>query len=174
VDYILIQDFYKNRDGFRSSTWMWKDRGEKLRMGPVWDLNICFGYFSFNGFQEPEGWYLQTPKEDLAHSPWTDRLFQDPAFVEQYIARWKELRQGPFSTQAIHALIAAAEDELRTAHVRNFVRWDSLGRTLLPDIRFIMFLGPHPASWQGEVAYLRDWIAKRGAWIDANIEGLRR
>lgn len=173
LDYILVQDFYKNRDGFRSSTWMSKDRGKKLAMGPVWDLNICFGYFSFNGFQEPEGWYLQTPKPDLGHSPWTDRLFQDPAFVEKYIARWKALRQGPLSDPSINIFIDAAAGELKTAQVRNFVRWDTLGRTLLPDIRFLMFLGPHPSSWQGEVEYLRNWISRRGAWIDANIEGLR-
>lgn len=173
VDYILIQDFYKNRDGFRSSTWMYKDRDGKLTMGPVWDLNIAFGYFSFNGFQDPEGWYLQTPKRDLSHSPWTDRLFQDPAFVEKYIARWKELRQGAFATATLNGIIDTAVEELATANVRNFVRWDTLGKTLLPDIRYLMFLGPHPDSWQGEVEYLRDWIAKRGAWMDAHIDDLR-
>jgi len=173
VDYILVYDLYKNRDAFRSSTWMYKDRGEKLAIGPVWDLNIAFGYFSFNGFQDPEGWYLQQAKPDLSHSPWTDRLFEDPAFVEKYIARWKELRQAQLSTEAIHALVDGAAEELGTANVRNFVRWETLGKTLLPDIRFLMFLGPHPDSWQGEVEYLKDWIAKRGAWMDANIDGLR-
>jgi len=173
IDYILFQDLTKNRDAFRSSVWFHKDRGGKLKLGPVWDLDIGFGYFSFNDFQRPEGWFLQGPKRDLAHSPWTDRLFQDPAFVERYIARWKELREAQFSTENLHGLIDGAAGELKTAHVRNFVRWESLGRTLLPDIRFLMFLGPHPHSWQGEVKYLRDWVAKRAAWMDANIDGLR-
>lgn len=173
VDYILAQEFYKNRDGFRSSTWMSKDRGGKLRMGPVWDLDIGFGYFSFNGFQNHEGFYLNREKKDLSHSPWTDRLFEDPAFVEKVIARWKQLRQGPFSTDVINGYIDQAANELKTAHVRNFVRWESLGKTLLPDIRFLMFLGPHPDSWQGEVEYLREWVGDRAAWIDANIDNLR-
>ena len=169
VDYILIQELYKNRDGFRSSTWMSKDRGEKLRMGPVWDLNICFGYFSFNDFQSPEGWYLNRPHSKIAHSPWTDRLFQDPAFVARVRARWRELRRGEFSPSAINELIDAASADLRTAHVRNFVRWESLGKTLVPDIRFLMFLGPHPDSWQGEVAYLRQWIERRVLWMDEHL-----
>lgn len=173
VDYILFQDLAKNRDAFRSSIWMYKDRNQKLRLGPVWDLNIAFGYFSFNGFQTHEGWFLQQPKNDLPHSPWTDRLFDDPAFVETYIARWQELRNTHFSDAALDGLIDTAAAELSTAHVRNFVRWDTLGKTLLPDIRFLMFLGPHPDSWQGEVEYLRTWIHDRAAWIDANIEGLR-
>jgi hypothetical protein len=173
IDYILMQEFYKNRDGFRSSTWMSKDREGKLTMGPVWDLDIGFGYFSFNGFQNPEGFYLNQPKNDLSHSPWTDRLFQDPAFVEKVIARWQELRADVLATESIHGYIDEAAETLKTAHVRNFVRWNDLGKTLLPDIRFLMFLGPHPESWQGEVAYLKEWIADRAAWIDDNIENLR-
>ena len=29
-------------DGYRLSTYMYKDRGEKLKMGPIWDLNIGY------------------------------------------------------------------------------------------------------------------------------------
>lgn len=171
VDYVVFQELLKNRDAFRSSTWFSKDRGKKLVAGPVWDLNIAFGYFSFNGFQSPEGFVLRAPKDDLPHSPWTDRLFQDPAFAARVATRWNELRQTTYSLDNINAIIDGSADELRTANVRNFVRWDSLGKTLLPDIRFLMFLGPHPDSWQGEVAYLKDWIAKRVKWMDENIPG---
>jgi hypothetical protein len=174
IDFMLFQDLSKNRDAFRSSIWMYKDREEKLRLGPVWDLNIAFGYFSFQGFQDPEGWVIQAPKNDLPHSPWTDRLFEDPGFVDQYIARWQELRGQQFSDEALDGLIDTAVAELGTSHVRNFVRWDTLGKTLLPDIRFLMFMGPHPDSWQGEVEYLRTWVHDRAAWIDANIEGLKK
>ena len=169
VDYIIFQEFVKNRDAFRSSTWFSKDRGKKLVAGPVWDLDIAFGYFSFNGFQSPEGSILRGPKDDLPHSPWTDRLFEDPAFAAKVAARWTELRQTTYSLDNLNAIIDGAANELRTAHVRNFVRWDTLGKTLLPDIRFLMFLGPHPDSWQGEIAYLKDWIAQRVEWMDENL-----
>lgn len=172
VDFILFQDFLKNRDAFRSSMWFYKDRDKKLKLGPVWDLDIAFGYFSFNGFQNPEGWFLQSAKKDLPHSPWTDQLFKDPAFVAKYIARWKELRGTTYKLDNIYGVIDGAVDELATANVRNFVRWDTLGKTLLPDIRFLMFLGPHPKSWQGEIKYLKDWIGDRAAWMDAHIDEL--
>lgn len=171
VDFIIFQEFIKNRDAFRSSMWFTKDRGKKLAAGPVWDLNIAFGYFSFNGFQSPEGFILRGPKDDLPHSPWTDRLFQDPAFAAKVAARWNELRETTYSLENLNAIIDGAANELRTANVRNFVRWDSLGKTLLPDIRFLMFLGPHPDSWQGEVTYLKDWIAQRVQWIDEHNAG---
>jgi len=174
VDYILFQDLSKNRDAFRSSTWFSKDRNDVLRLGPVWDMNIAYGYFSFSGFQSPRGWFLQGPKPDLPHSPWTDRLFEDPDFVERYIARWKELRQFEFSRSHLFGIIDGFADELRTAQARNFARWPTLGKTLLPDLRFLMFMGPHPDSWEGEVQYLKDWLSERIAWIDANIDGLRQ
>ncbi len=172
IDYILLQDFFKNRDAFRSSTWMYKERGKKLRMGPVWDLNIIFGYFSFNGFNRPDGWFLQHAKNDLPHSPWTDRLFEDPAFVARYIARWRELRANVLSTTTVHGIIDRASAELRTAHARNFMRWQTLGRTLIPDLRFLMFTGPHPDSWQGEVRMMKDWADDRAAWMDDHMDEL--
>lgn len=169
VDYVLFQEFVKNRDAFRSSTWFSKDRDGKLVAGPVWDLDIAFGYFSFNGFQSPEGFVLRAAKDDLPHSPWTDRLFQDPNFKAKVIARWEELRETTYARANLNAIIDGAASELRTAHVRNFVRWDTLGKTLLPDIRFLMFLGPHPDSWQGEIKYLKDWIDDRLTWMDEHI-----
>jgi len=173
VDHILLQDFFRNRDAFRASAFMHKDRGGKLVMGPIWDLNIIWGYFSFAGFDQPEGWFLQEPNPNLGHSPWTDRLFQDPAFVERYIARWRELRQGVLATPDIFQRIDRHAEELQTAQARNFLRWPSLGITLFPDIRFLMFTGPHPTSWEGEIDFMKDWLARRATWMDAHIHELR-
>nr|HMP32425.1 CotH kinase family protein [Saprospiraceae bacterium] len=42
VDYFLLNELYRNVDAFRLSTFITKDRDEKLKMGPIWDLNIGF------------------------------------------------------------------------------------------------------------------------------------
>lgn len=173
IDYMLVQEFFKNRDGFHSSTFLYKDREGPIHMGPLWDLNIAMGYFSFNGLQETSGWILnEQDVGGIERSPWTPRLLDDPSFRARYIARWRELRDGPLATAAINARIDAAAAELATAQARQFIRWPSLGMTLFPDIRFLMFTGPHPGSYQGEIQYLKDWLEERGAWMDANTGSL--
>jgi len=172
VDYILLQDFLKNRDAFRASVFLYKDRQEKLCLGPIWDLNIAMGYYSFSGFQDPTGWFLQSPYRKLPHSPWTDRLFEDPAFAQRYRQRWDELRQGLLSTASLNQRIDGYAAHLATAQVRNFIRWNSLGRTLFPRIDLLMYMGPHPDSYAGEVQLLKDWMAQRAEWMDGHIDEL--
>jgi len=43
IDYHLLVEVTKNVDGFRFSTFFHKDRGGKIRMGPLWDWNLSFG-----------------------------------------------------------------------------------------------------------------------------------
>jgi hypothetical protein len=172
IDYMLLQEFFKNRDAFHSRTFLYKDRGDVIHMGPIWDLNIAMGYFSFQGIEGTDGWLLTGGGGPITRSPWTARLLQDPAFAERYVARWRELRQGIFSTTQLNNRIENIAAELETAQVRHFVRWPTLGVTLLPSIQFLMFTGPHPASYQGELDYLKTWLQDRSTWIDANMGGL--
>lgn len=172
IDYMLLQEYFKNRDAFHSSTFLYKDREGLLRMGPIWDLNIAMGYFSFQGLEGTADWLLNKEGGPIERSPWTARLLEDPAFRAQYIARWQELRQGILSTREMNARIDAAAAELDTAQVRQFVRWPSLGMTLLPDLRFLMFAGPHPESYQGELLYMKNWLQERGTWMDGNLGSL--
>jgi hypothetical protein len=72
----------------------------------------------------------------------------------------------------MNAKIDGIVGELETAQARQFLRWKTLGYTLVPDLRYVMFAGPHPDSYQGEVAYLKDWLEDRAKWIDANLSSL--
>ena len=172
IDYMLLQEYFKNRDAFHSSTFLYKDREGVLHLGPIWDLNIGMGYFSFQGLEGTGDWLLNKEGGPIERSPWTARLLEDPGFRERYIARWRELRGGILSTREMNARIDAAASELETAQVRQFVRWPSLGMTLLPDLRFLMFAGPHPDSYQGELQYMKNWLKERATWMDGNLGSL--
>ena len=168
IDYIMVQDLFKNHDAFRGSTFMYKNRGERLHMGPVWDFNISLGNLTFWGFENPEGWFLQTGVPLDASRPWPERLFDDPAFARRYVERWFVLRQDTLSVARLHALIDSYAAELETAQARNFIRWPTLEQILMVPAYF----GPHPGSFEAEVRQLKDWLAARVLWIDENIEGL--
>jgi len=42
VDYFILNELVRNIDGYRISTYLHKDLGGKLKLGPVWDLNIGY------------------------------------------------------------------------------------------------------------------------------------
>src|ERR1043166_1960149 len=157
TDHHLLVELTKNIDGFRFSTFFYKDRGEKLTMGPIWDFNLSFG--DANGKQ---GWmtdYWYWPQLDDQQYSWFRRLFEDPDFAQQYVDRWGELRTNQFAIARIHARIDELAALLDEAQARNFRRWRILGRFVWPNT----FVG---ATFREEVDWMKDWIQKRIEWVD--------
>ena len=156
VDYMLVQELFKNRDAFSASTYFYKDAGEKLVFGPLWDFNISSGNEPTENLRRPQGWLLTT-------RPWAEQLLTDDYFIELYVARWNELKdEGTFTD-----LIAAVDTQsvlLAEAQKRNFERWSVLDKVL-------PFNPPKYTydTYEEEVAYLKDWLTDRITWMDANI-----
>ena len=106
VDTWLLVEMTKNIDGFRLSTYYHKDRDGKIKQGPAWDYNLSLGNGNYLRGAYPDGWYHDGI--GAGDYPYWDRLFQDPAFEQQVIDRWNELRQTVWSTEALLADIDQA------------------------------------------------------------------
>ncbi len=159
IDHHIMVEMTKNIDGFRLSTFMYKDRGGKLNMGPVWDYNLSLGNADYLQGGIPQGWYYtQLSSGDY---PWYSRLFEDPDFKQEYIDRWTELRRDVFATNNLVADIEAYRAELQEAQARNFQRWQILGTYVWPNY----YVGP---TWKAEVDWMSNWLQQRVAWIDSN------
>lgn len=159
IDHHIMVEMTKNIDGFRLSTFMYKDRGEKLMMGPIWDYNLSLGNADYLNGGIPQGWYYtQLSSGDY---PWYGRLFEDPDFRQEYIDRWAELRRGVFSTENLVADIEGYRQLLQESQARNFDRWKILGTYVWPNYH----VGP---TWQNEVDWMTDWLRSRVSWMDSN------
>ena len=75
IDHHIMVEIAKNIDGYRLSTFMYKPRGGKLRMGPIWDYNLSLGNANYLNGGNPVGWYY--PQLGAGDYPWYARLFQD-------------------------------------------------------------------------------------------------
>jgi len=157
IDYHLLVEATKNVDGFRFSTFFHKDRGGKIKMGPLWDWNLSFG--NCNGKQGylPE-WWLWPQLDDKEYS-WFRRLFEDPDFGQRYVDRWAELRRTVFATSNVLGRVDELAASLDEAQARNFERWPILGAAINPN----WFAGD---TYAEEVKWMKEWIATRLAWID--------
>jgi hypothetical protein len=157
IDHHFLVEATKNIDGFRFSTFYYKDRGGKLCMGPIWDWNLAFGNASGREGYFPEGWYWE--QLDDQQYCWFRRLFEDPDFAQKYVDRWGELRRKQFAPTNILARVDQMATLLNEAQARNFRRWRVLGRNINPNA----FVGE---TFAEEIDWMKDWIEKRLLWID--------
>jgi hypothetical protein len=158
IDYHWMVEATRNIDGYRWSQFYHKDRGGKLRAGPIWDWDLSFGNAAyFNGYKT-NGWrWAEMLGADYA---WYNRLFDDPEFVQKYIDRWAVLRTNVFATSNILARIDTWAAYLHEAQARNYQRWPTIGKFVHPN----RYIG---RSFQEEVDWLKQWIRDRLSWIDS-------
>ncbi|HEX6891843.1 MAG TPA: CotH kinase family protein [Chryseolinea sp.] len=170
VDYFIIQEVTKNVDGYRLSTFMYKQRdadGGKLFMGPVWDFNLGFGNANYCTGGSPEGFVLDfnsiCPDDYWLIPFWWKRLLQDETFSDKVAARWGELRSGAFSEENLHGYIDSVASVLNVeAQGRNFQAWNVLNKYVWPNY----YIG---ATFQSEVSWLKSWISQRLTWLDQHM-----
>ena len=160
IDTHILVELTKNIDGFRLSTYMFKDRGGKLNMGPVWDYNLSLGNANYLDGWIPTGWYYDLLSD--GDYPWWRRLFQDPEFQLRYADRWFVLRQNLFETGMLLQNIDDIVELLGEAQVRNFDRWNILGTYVWPN----WFIAQ---TYQEEIDWMKDWLQKRLTWMDTQI-----
>jgi len=172
VDFYLMMEATKNPDGYRLSTFMYKDKdskGGKLSMGPIWDFNEGFGNVDYCTKGNPEGFVTAyntiCPTDYFLIPFWWDKLFQDLAFNNKVAKRWAALRNGPFQTQKILHYVDSVASVLTTssAQQRNFTQWPILGQYVWPNY----YVGN---SYTSEITWLKNWITQRMNWLDANIQ----
>jgi spore coat protein CotH len=164
VDHILANDLVLNCDGMAFSTYFHLRKDGTLVLGPVWDFNLAMGNAGHGRGRATDGWLVDFNPRPM----WWSSLFKDDAFVTAYVERWKELRGGLLSDEALRARIDELAGEIGDTHVRNFRRWPILGVEVWPNPM------PDPTSYSGQLDELRRWLVERAAWMDANIDLLRQ
>ena len=174
IDYFLITEFTKNVDGYRLSTYFYKDKdskGGKLKMGPAWDYNLAFGNADYLDGYKPTGWQykvneLAIPAKDTYFlSPtWWERLSVDSTFRYRASKRWEVLRKSAFNPDRIGAWMDSTANVLQEPRIRNNNRWTGvLGVKIWPNY----YVG---ATYENETSWMKDWIRQRTVWLDAQLK----
>ena len=186
IQIIIINELSRNVDGYRLSTYMYKDRdseGGKLFIGPAWDYNLAWGNADYCNGSSTWGWALnfngECPQDQWLNHVWWNRLMAEPAFRQTLKDRWFQRRQDVLSDENLVSKVEYYSDLLKDAQKRNFERWPVLGTYIWPN----NYVGN---SYSDEIHYIRDWILERVAWLDdafgnlttnvedvSEVEGLR-
>ena len=173
IDYFLLTELFQNFDGYRISTYLQKERGEKLKMGPIWDFDLSLGSNGFCHSMNKENhnyWIFEYNKYcggDMWVVPfWWPRLLQDKIFVEKLNVRWKTLRQNEFSEVVLIQNIDSQVDYLKNtkAFDRNFDRWKILNKRIEPN--------DTKGSHDQEIVLIKNWLRQRLIWMDRELPKL--
>ena len=141
IDFFISNEISKNVDGYRLSTFFYKQRdseGGKLVMGPLWDFNLAWRNADYCGNELPGGWaYAFTSFCEWDMPYWWRRLMQDPVFKNSLRCRWQELRSGVLSNASITGFIDSTAAKLEQAQQRQRergVRGEPRSRLVLPGV----------------------------------------
>jgi hypothetical protein len=172
IHFIFIHEIGRNVDGYRLSTYFYKDKDSKdsrLHLGPVWDFNLAFGNVDYCIGPGTAGWALNfndyCPGDYWVIHFWWKRIFEEPSFQKKMRERWIELRADKLSNERIFHLVDSLENMLQQPAARNFQRWPVLGE----------YVWPNPVvhgSYQAEMGYLKNWLTNRLIWLDGAMPEL--
>ena len=168
VDYYIINELSRNLDGYRISTFMYKDRdskGGKLTMGPFWDYDIAFGDANFFSAGNTSGWVVDGmgDGDQYAMPFWWQKFRLDPVFNSHLKRRWNEHKTTFINTTFLNNLIDSCANVLRTAQKHNFLTWNILNTYVWPN----NYVG---GTYENELIYLKNWLKDRITWMDGQIQ----
>lgn len=172
IKLFLTNEISKNVDGYRISTFFYKDKdskGGKIKAGPPWDYDIAYGNGNYCEGESYMGFSYKfndaCPTDGFQVPFWWERMMEDSAFVRELGEEYSFQRKlGAFQLDKINKYIDSLTVQIQAPASRNFQRWPILGVYVWPQ--------PNPISnsWAGEVDELKQFIANRLRWLDANIK----
>ena len=157
VDFLIINEFCKNIDAYRLSTYFQISEEKRMIMGPIWDFNFSFGLTDYLDGYSSSGFVYEYRDE----APfWWKKLNKNVFFKSALKKRWIQLRQSILSEKVVLEMVNKYARELEIAQENNFSSWHLLGQK---DVWPNYYIGN---SHQEEVVYLQNWILERGNWLD--------
>lgn len=154
VDFMIINELDSNADAYQFSTYFHKDKGGKLRAGPVWDHNLTYGNDLFQwGLDRShyDVWQFWNGDNEGAKF-WRD-LFNSPTFKCYFTKRWFALTQAgqPLKHNNLVTFIDATVAQISEAVVRENARWGNI-----PDHAL-------------EIENMKLFLYNRINWINSNL-----
>lgn len=145
VDYYILNEFFQNYDAGRRSTYLYKDLGGLLSIGPVWDWDSAFNNF---GFVE-----MTVEQLEMKRTYFYYYLSQCPQFGQRLAQRYTQLRRHYLSEEYLLEYIDSTIAYLDSALSRDSGRWN-------PD---------HRDVYLEDIEKMRDFVIRRGAWMDTHF-----
>ncbi len=148
IDFWMVNQVFKNVELLFKSCYMYKDVGEKLVFGPIWDMDWTSGnHVNLGGNSGKYNTWWHSESQDREY--WYRALYNDPNFILQLWERWQEI--GVNLDNMFAQLDTLSEEIKESAEIDN-KRWY------------------YNVSYEDEIKLFRDWMNNRRNWMDKQFE----
>jgi spore coat protein H len=113
-DYIIFNELLGNYDAKWHSFYIYKNKGDKLHLGPSWD---------FDGAMDNIEVPIDPESIGMIDGVWIKTLMRDKVFVEGLIKRYRVLRSTTLSDNYILAHVYETVELIGSAQQRDWNRW---------------------------------------------------
>lgn len=159
VAYLVLNEFYWNTETMKKSSFMYKDLGEKLKIGPVWDMDWTSNSLVSSG-SDGTGrynvWMVKEAAQDAQAESWYRYLIGDPYFVLKMYQCFKANRTYMDDIVKKGGIIDTQKEYLREAARANYEN-QYLDNACLRD-------------FETGVERLRTFLTNRLAWMDVQFK----
>ncbi len=154
INFYIVNDVMGNVDVFIDSNYLYKnDNNPLIYMGPIWDFDVSSGNVNYAPIANP------TVPWTVTQGFWYSRWFSDPSFKADVVTQWNTLKKNGVFTAWL-ASIGQMAHGLEQSQANNFGRWPMQGIEVWPNVEAA-------GSYDGEVAYLTNWLTLRIAYLDS-------
>lgn len=154
IDFMLINEYAANADAYQFSTYYHKDRNGKLRAGPIWDLNLTYGYdLSIWGFDRSKYNTWQFANGDNNGPRFWKDLFANSRYRCYLSRRLNQLTQPgqALNQSVVESFIDSTVTTIREASIREQDRWGTV-----PNL-------------DNEINKIKEFIPKRISWMKTQL-----
>ncbi|MBK8370732.1 MAG: CotH kinase family protein [Saprospiraceae bacterium] len=157
IDFMILNELGSNVDAYQYSTFFHKERGGKLRAGPVWDFNLSFGNdLFFWGFDRSHTNVWQFDNFDNVGANFWRNLFRNPVFSCYFSKRWRELTEieGPLHIESLENTLDSLVTITNEARLRENQKWGNLGQ------------------YNSHIQEIKNWTSRRISWLTNSTKPL--
>ncbi len=154
VNYWLVMEMFGNNDAVKKSRYAYKEQGQKLVFGPVWDFD--WGVGSLRVSSNGTGWKCQEADGKTAYSffkDWAD----SPEFCTRLHTRYWQVRDRFAACMADGGLIDQYTNFIYEACLANSAKWDDKNNG---------WNVYNSSAFGKDVARLKSYLTQRLAWLD--------
>jgi len=136
--------------------YMYKDKGGKLFLGPVWDYDLAFGNADFGEADRYDRYYLCSKQ-------WMALWLEYDSFKSVFLSRWEEAKK-TYIPNMINKMWEYY-DLCEAAAAHNFEKWDILNTYVWPNPAKVM----EATTYKKQVEYLEWYVKHHVEWLDSQF-----
>ena len=154
VRYLIVYDLMLNEEiNHPKSTYIYKHKGGKYMMGPIWDFDWAFGYEdTYTYFSTPNKPLFWTGNSSGNGSLFFGRFMEDPAIRSLYKKEWNQFKAQKLPQ--LNTYIDNYSEIIKVSYPKDYAKW-----------------GQGSGNLKLDVQNLHKWFNDRAAYLDRYVAG---